>query len=242
MPDVIVETLASKHVTGGSVVTLNETPEGPLRAALVSARQAFAAWTALREAVPLTGVWPVVIGNRAELANLGPDAEPVVDILASAAELDLDTWVMEQVQQDPGRYNAPTGPWPDEAPHMTSFYSLDCIARQSNPAVIALAPTTLPYEVPAHLRFGGWNECPPPEAHVAFLRRWHERFGAEPVAVTDDVVELLVRRPIGTREEALQVARLQYVYCPDIVEQGTNSVEALAATLLGDPRWYFWWD
>jgi hypothetical protein len=38
------------------------------------------------------------------------------------------------------------------------------------------------------------------------------------------------------------LAQAQYVYCPDIVDQGVESIEALAATLLGDPRWFFWWD
>ncbi|WP_414650247.1 DUF4253 domain-containing protein, partial [Duganella sp.] len=34
----------------------------------------------------------------------------------------------------------------------------------------------------------------------------------------------------------------QYLYCADIVDQGTESIEALAATLLNARVWYFWWD
>ena len=45
--------------------------------------------------------------------------------------------------------------------------------------VIGLVPTTLPWEALAHLRLGGWNECPTPAEHVAILKWWHERYGAE---------------------------------------------------------------
>jgi hypothetical protein len=32
------------------------------------------------------------------------------------------------------------------------------------------------------------------------------------------------------------------MYCEDIVIQGTQTVENLAAGLLGNNLWYFWWD
>jgi hypothetical protein len=38
------------------------------------------------------------------------------------------------------------------------------------------------------------------------------------------------------------LAKEQYAYCADIVEQGVGTIEALAATLLNGHIWFFWWD
>jgi hypothetical protein len=44
------------------------------------------------------------------------------------------------------------------------------------------------------------------------------------------------------RDAATTLAVEQFTYAYDIVEQGTQSIEALAAILLGGPMWFFWWD
>jgi hypothetical protein len=62
------------------------------------------------------------------------------------------------------------------------------------------------------------------------------------VSLTNDVHEFQVTRPPRTRNAALKLAELQFDYCPDIVEQGVGSIEALAFTLLDSRMWYFWWD
>ena len=40
----------------------------------------------------------------------------------------------------------------------------------------------------------------------------------------------------------MALAREQFVYCPDIVYQGTGTLAGLAAALLEGTTWYFWWD
>ena len=57
-----------------------------------------------------------------------------------------------------------------------------------------------------------------------------------------DIIEMSVAHPPRTRESALIVAREQYVYCSDIVDQGVGTISNLAATLLNGRIWYFWWD
>ena len=34
----------------------------------------------------------------------------------------------------------------------------------------------------------------------------------------------------------------QFAYCPDIVDQGAGTLEALAAVLVNASVWFFWWD
>ena len=96
--------------------------------------------------------------------------------------------------------------------------------------------------VAVHLGYGDWNDCPSPAVHAAFARCWSKAYGAAPAALAGDVIEYRVARPVGTREEAMELALAQFAYCPDIVLQGTETLEHLAAELLGARYWFFWWD
>ena len=55
-------------------------------------------------------------------------------------------------------------------------------------------------------------------------------------------MDLRVARPRQSRADALDLAREHYVYCADIVDQGVGTLSAMAALLLGNERWSFWWD
>lgn len=107
---------------------------------------------------------------------------------------------------------------------------------------IALVPTLDPTEIPAYLQYGAWNDCPPPEFHVAFLRRQRDRHGAQLVALGVDTLELEAGRLPTSREEAIALAREFHVYCEDTINQGFGTVSAYARALMAS-RWrYFWWD
>ncbi|WP_300526938.1 DUF4253 domain-containing protein [Maricaulis sp.] len=107
---------------------------------------------------------------------------------------------------------------------------------------IVIIPVDDVIDVPAHLFWGGWNDNHESPAHIAVLRDWRERYGAELVVMGPDIIELKVARRPQTQDEALALARAQLAYCPDIVLQGVGSIDALAATLMQSDWWYFWWD
>jgi uncharacterized protein DUF4253 len=106
---------------------------------------------------------------------------------------------------------------------------------------VALIPSDDWTTIPAHLHWGGWNDCPPAEYHVAALRSWRERYGAELVGLSFDTMNVKVKCRPQTPEEALELADEQWTYCSDIVAQGPGFY-GLAAQLMADPWWYFWWD
>lgn len=108
--------------------------------------------------------------------------------------------------------------------------------------VIALVPVDNGADAIGMLGFGGWNECPFPAEHVAAWRHWHEQYGVEVVGVSNDVINGRARLRPGTREAAMALALEQFEYCTDIVHQGVGSIEALAATLMAENWWFFWWD
>jgi hypothetical protein len=135
------------------------------------------------------------------------------------------------------------GTWPSEPPWLpwlTVAYD-----RRGNPhhrVHIVVLPTGEGASVPAYLGWGGWNTNPPAEYHVAALRSWRTRYGAELVGVSSDVMNLKVSSRPATRDEALALAREQYEYCSDIVDQGDGTLAALASMLMSSDWWYFWWD
>lgn len=192
---------------------------------------------------------PVILGSEADVApfvaRLGGRPADVPAILHEADNLDLDRWLHERRAADPHLFNVPVTGWPELAPRPPDGLEvpLEVLSRAPKQRVlIGLVPTVRAWEVPAHVRFGGWNNCPPPEVHVALHRRWSLRWGAQVACMASDVIECTVAWPPTERDEALQLAREHLVYCPDIVHQAAQSLEELAAGLLGAKSWYFWWE
>ena len=136
------------------------------------------------------------------------------------------------------------GEWPSEQPLSTGLtIATDILTEKPAPKVdIALIPPDDWTHIPAYLRWGNWNDCPPPEMHVAALRSWRDRYGIELVGLSSDTMNLRATTRPATRPEALALAREQYAYCTDIIDQGVQTYSTLAASLSSDDWWYFWWD
>lgn len=205
--------------------------------------------------------WPVIIGGKDDLERIEDQftmADPDVsglpgmelrspkDILTAASKLsfprDLRNWAGAY---QAGDLRAPEGDWPGNVgvdPRGPSVATDIMTGKLLEHVHILLIPTTHGWEVPAYLRWGDWNACPPPEYHVAALRAWHSDFGAELVGMNGDTINLRAANRPKTRANAMKLAREQYGYCPDIVDQGVGTISALAATLMASEWWYLWWD
>ena len=136
------------------------------------------------------------------------------------------------------------GEWPHgapPAPELTLAHDI-LTGRPQERLYLTLIPSDEWATVPAHLFWGGWNACPDPEHHVAAFRSWRHRFDIELVGIGGDTLNIKVGRRPATRDAAIELAREQYLYCNDIVDQGLGSLEALAASLMESDWWYFWWD
>jgi hypothetical protein len=138
----------------------------------------------------------------------------------------------------------PQGPWPEGTSVARRFsIPIDPVTQEPLPRVhVALLPTVHGWQAPAFLRFGAWGKCPSPGENAALMKYWGDRHGAEVVGIAGNVVELRVLSPPRDRDAALALAREQYLYCQDIVTQGVQTLQRLAATLLDGGVWSFWWD
>lgn len=219
--------------------------------------QALDRWTTLRALVQVTHHWPVIGWDR----FLEPPWERVAPetIIERALDVDVQHWFDEEgidSALDPVR-EAKYGhaPFPPLAFHIHEQRAFPFTVPASA-APITLIPVDVSWQVPAYLQLGGmdtWHAVERidriegtiglyPQVHVAVLKYWYEHWGAEVVAATAGDLELRVLRPPTTPAAALALAKEQYMYCGDLVDQNTCSVAVLAKLLLDSPVWWFWWD
>lgn len=193
---------------------------------------------------------PVMLGDPKEL-NLLLDVfktnqRTPQEIITLAEKISMTSFMEKRLNEEEEDYyqDVETGEWRDEiAPveHLTGH--IDIVQGVPLKTVaICKVPTPYSWEVPAYFAFGDWNECPTPEEHVALLRYWHEHYGAEIITLSNDVLECTVSRPPLDKEQALTLAHEQFVYCSDLVYQGTDTLSTLAASLYKGKTWFFWWD
>ena len=214
---------------------------------------AYAIWQQLRALTEQTGYWPLLMGADG------------LWFASALAELDTQHWLAQAKERKGEQYFAERVemlPDPDdevdeweeyaeelglESPEFNPPSGLlstrDVLSREPLVQVtVVLLPTRQGFEAAAWLGFGGWNECPDPVWQVAIQQDWCQRYGAEPVVMGHDVLEMRLSRPPLDEAAALALAREQYLFCCDIVDQGVMTIANLQQSLLGSELWYFWWD
>lgn len=143
-----------------------------------------------------------------------------------------------------GDRGEPLGEWPttaDESPGLT--IATDALSgKPLDKVYLTVIPTDDWTTIPAHLRWGDWNANPAPEWHVAALRSWRNRYDIELVGLSFDTMNVRVRSNPKSRDEAIALAREQYAYCSDVVDQGVQTISQLAKDIMANDWWYFWWD
>jgi len=247
-------------VAGGAVWRV-EVPQG----------HAFATWAAIAKAATETKVWPILRGNTGDVPEaVARDPAEVLaaaplgnvrDVLGprmEARRASLRDWIpevdraadMDQlaaladasgIHEFIGSKTTGT-PWPADPPEYTRVGLQTLKGLKGKPSTMLLIQIEHSSDVPAHLGFGGWNDCPEPEVQVAVLREWRQQYRAVPAALTGDVLECVVVNRPQTEAEAMRLAAEQWIFCDDIVGQGTQSVRQLAIQIWRAPTWFFWWD
>jgi hypothetical protein len=196
-----------------------------------------------------TDIIPVILGDSDDVeSNMEVIAyveASFPQLLQQAEAIDAQEWFIKRQAQDPEYYDTAeeADEWQEVEPACDITVHLDILTGEAKPEVyIALVPVVKSWMIPAFLKTGGWNDCPNPEEHTAIFKYWDAKYGISVAGISSDVIELEVKNPPTTQEQALLLATEQFIYCPDIVYQGTQTIAALAATLLNGKVWFFWWD
>jgi hypothetical protein len=200
--------------------------------------EALAKWRELKSAGQGS---PVILGGDYARVSFDDPFEPSAeDILRAAAGVRFPGDLARRKAAN----GPPVGEWPAAPSPPSPLYIVSdfLTGKPLAKVTIALAPTDDWTTIPAYLCWGGWNACPAPEYHVAAMRAWRDRYGAELVGVSVDTIYSRVASRPKTRKEALALARDQYIYCTDLIDQGGGTYSALAADLMANDWWRFWWD
>lgn len=124
----------------------------------------------------------------------------------------------------------------------TAFESRWSNARMAE-TILFQVPAAKPWELVAYVPFGGWNDCPEVKEMTAICKYWYEKYGAVPVTITHDEMEMHLPSPVA-EQDALQVAKEHFAFTTDRVFQCTDqgTLSELAACIAASEIWYFWWD
>lgn len=183
---------------------------------------------------------------RADAADENPS-----DILAAASKIEVPSFLAsrrealgldEDDEQDEELAESHAEPDPSKLVRSKHPYQTFSSLSGNESAFLAEIPCQEPWQVFAYFAFGEWNDVPSDAELTAVCKDWYERFGAVPALITSDVVEFWVDNPVEDPAVAAKLAMEMYVFCPDSVDQGTESTEALANSILGANVWSFWWD
>ncbi|HYF51597.1 MAG TPA: DUF4253 domain-containing protein [Planctomycetota bacterium] len=231
-----------------------------------SSDEALVVWGKLRPLFETTHRWPIIVGGDTEIGYrhefYSPDEEhrnerdgaswfeyarspqywedrfrPVIEAYKERG-MEIPSFMTKQRQpvkrEDPGQAPAKGNP--------RRAFNAD-FQDANGPVTIALLPIEHSWQAADYLGFGNFNSCPRASVHSAIHKHWAEQYGAEPVIITHDTIEMWIERPPMTWKAAFELAEDQLLYAEfDQTGGDLNSPRGLATSLLGAKTWYFWWD
>jgi hypothetical protein len=211
----------------------------------VTRQTALAEWQRYRDRLEETGFYPLIMTGRI-LSELEADwlsgADPSAENLRLAEGISAKAWLDERFAELEGIGDCEDNG--EDSDESDGLLSLDRNAPGSTgPFALLLMPTRDPWAVFAYLDYGGWNAYPDATEHVAVMKHWYLEHGAEPVLVSGDVIEMIVKHPVTSDEECRRLAAEQAAYTAgDLVYQGVGSLGSLTRVLKNRKYWFFWWD
>lgn len=216
-----------------------EGPCGSVFSIVIDSDRALAAWHSCFAARYQLCHYPLLLGGLAMVEeNFDMNECYELDFQRASKRVKarkMDDWLEKRGDLHTRHYGV-SGGLPESA-RKVDFHFLKADSLR-----LAFIPATESWHCPLVLGFGGWNDCPEAEIHAALARRWESNYGAHLVALTGSVLEYRVERPPDSAEASLALAREHFAYCSDIVTQGTEDLQTLAASLWKAHCWFFWWD
>ena len=104
---------------------------------------------------------------------------------------------------------------------------------------IGILKTTDKYTVLKQIATDGINWDITNDSLISIIKTFDKKYSLELIGASGDWCEFIIHNePTSWTQFAKEV----YKVCPDVVDQGTGTVEALADELKKTKRLYFWWD
>ena len=104
---------------------------------------------------------------------------------------------------------------------------------------VGIVKETDPYRILKQMETNGINYDITNDSLLTIVKDLDQKYHLELIGASGDYCEFIIHRPPA---DFNQLAKEIYAICPDTVEQGVGSLEALARELKQNRRLYFWWD
>ncbi len=102
-----------------------------------------------------------------------------------------------------------------------------------------IGKTSDPYKIMEFAKTNGVNHDIETKDIIEKYHQWQEQFGIKPIAIGFDFCECeIVNRDIDYKKLAADI----YTFCPDVVDQGTETVEILEKEMKRTGTIFLWWD
>lgn len=110
---------------------------------------------------------------------------------------------------------------------------------KNNTDRIAVLKTTDKFSVLKQIATDGINYDITNDSLLTIIKNFDKKYDLELIGASGDWCEFIIHKePADWKQFAKEV----YAVCPDIVDQGTGTVEALTDEMKRTKRLYFWWD
>ena len=104
---------------------------------------------------------------------------------------------------------------------------------------IGVLKTTDKYTVLKQIGTDGINHDITNDSLLSIIKHFDKNYSLELIGASGDWCEFIIHKE---PKNWIQFAKEVYKVCPDVVDQGTETVEALADEMKKTKRLYFWWD
>lgn len=108
-----------------------------------------------------------------------------------------------------------------------------------NKDVMAILKTTDQYEVIKRIKTDGINYDIDTDSLIKIVKQFDSKYSLSLTGTSGDWCDFKINKEPA---DWLVLAKEAYAVCPDIVDQGTGTIEALADELKRTKKLYFWWD
>ncbi|MEJ8844565.1 DUF4253 domain-containing protein [Lacibacter sp. H375] len=109
----------------------------------------------------------------------------------------------------------------------------------NKPDNIGILKTTDKYTVLKQLATDGINWDITNDSLISIIKTFDKKYSIELIGASGDWCEFIIH---NEPKNWTQFAKEVYKVCPDVVDQGTETVQALADEMKRTKRLYFWWD
>jgi hypothetical protein len=104
---------------------------------------------------------------------------------------------------------------------------------------MAILNTTDKFEILRQIKTDGINYDIDNDSLVKLIRIFDDKYSLDLIGAGGDWCQFTIQKK---PDDWMKIAKEAYAVCPDIVDQGTGTVEELANEMKRTNRLYFWWD